>query len=44
VGLYYDVHGDPKRALEHLQEASEKHRIDHYMWDVARVHRDVLKK
>jgi lipoprotein NlpI len=44
LGLYYDVHGDSKRALEHLQEATEKYRIDHYMWDVARVHRDVLKK
>jgi lipoprotein NlpI len=44
LGLYYDVLGDSKRALEHLHEATEKHRIDHYMWDVARVHRDVLKK
>jgi lipoprotein NlpI len=43
LGLYYDVHGDARRALEHLNEATEKYRIDHYMWDVARVHRDVLK-
>jgi lipoprotein NlpI len=44
LGLYYDVHGEPQRALEHLNEATEKHRIEHYMWDVARVHRDMLKK
>jgi lipoprotein NlpI len=44
LGLHFDVHGDAKRALEHLNEATEKHRIDHYMWDVARVHRDLLKK
>jgi lipoprotein NlpI len=44
LGLYYDVHGDPKRALVHLNEATEKYRVNHYMWDVARVHRDLLKK
>jgi lipoprotein NlpI len=43
LGLYYETEGDPKRALEHLEQAVE-HRIGHYMWDVARVHRDLLKK
>jgi lipoprotein NlpI len=42
LGLYYDVTGDKKRALEHLTEAAQKHPIEHYMWDVARVARDVL--
>ncbi len=43
LGLYYETEGEPKRALEHLEQAVE-HRIGHYMWDVARVHRDLLKK
>ena len=42
VGLYYDATGDKKRALEHLTEAAQKYPIEHYMWDVARVARDVL--
>jgi lipoprotein NlpI len=44
LGLYYEATGDGKRALEHLAEAADKHRIGHYMWDVARVHRDRLSK
>jgi lipoprotein NlpI len=43
LGLYYESLGDPKRALRHLGTAVE-HRIGHYMWDVARVHRDLLRK
>src|SRR5580704_5130338 len=43
LGLYFEVTGDAKKALEHLQEAV-RHRIGHYMWDVSRVHRDLLKK
>lgn len=43
LGLFWDAQGNAKKALEHLEEAVE-HRIGHYMWDVARVHRDVLKK
>jgi lipoprotein NlpI len=42
VGIYYDLQGDKKKAFEHLNQATEKHRIGHYMWDVARVHRDLL--
>jgi lipoprotein NlpI len=41
LGLYFESLGEPKQALEHLILAV-KHRIEHYMWDVARVHRDVL--
>jgi lipoprotein NlpI len=44
LGLYYEVMGDRKKALEHLTEAADKHRVGHYMWDVARVHRDILNK
>jgi lipoprotein NlpI len=43
LGLYYESLGDAQRALRHLTTATE-HRIGHYMWDVARVHRDVLRK
>jgi lipoprotein NlpI len=44
LGLYADVTGDPKQALEHLTRAVEDHKIDHYMWDVARLHRDRLRE
>jgi lipoprotein NlpI len=43
LGLYYETEGDTKKALEHLTAATE-HRIGHYMWDVARVHHDLLRK
>jgi lipoprotein NlpI len=43
LGLYHESRGEAKEALRHLEAATE-HRIGHYMWDVARVHRDVLKK
>jgi lipoprotein NlpI len=43
LGLYYESLGDARQALRHLTTATE-HRIGHYMWDVARVHRDLLKK
>lgn len=44
VGIHYDIEGNPKKALEHLNRAADEHRIGHYMWDVARVHRDLLKR
>jgi lipoprotein NlpI len=44
LGLYYETEGDAKRALEHITKAANDHRIGHYMWDVARVHRDLLAK
>jgi lipoprotein NlpI len=43
LGLYYESAGDATRALTHLTQAVD-HRIGHYMWDVARVHRDRLGK
>jgi lipoprotein NlpI len=42
VGIYHELLGDKKLALEHLNKATDDHRIGHYMWDVARVHRDLL--
>jgi lipoprotein NlpI len=44
LGLWYDSENDQARALEHLGKAADEHRIGHYMWDVARVHRDLLRK
>ncbi|MCI0380766.1 MAG: tetratricopeptide repeat protein [Gemmataceae bacterium] len=43
VGIYFDLEGNKAKALEHLSTAADDHRIDHYMWDVARIHRDLLK-
>jgi lipoprotein NlpI len=37
LGLFYEAAGDAQKAAEHIAEA-EKHKIPHYMWDVARVH------
>jgi lipoprotein NlpI len=44
VGIYFELLGNKKAALEHLQKATEDHRIGHYMWDVARIHRDLLAR
>jgi lipoprotein NlpI len=44
VGLYHEAHGEAARAREHLTTAAEKHKIGHYMWDVANVHVGRLKK
>lgn len=44
LGIWHDLLGDRPRALEHLNKATDEHRIHHYMWDVARVHRDRLKE
>jgi lipoprotein NlpI len=44
LGLYYEAAGDEKQALEHIAQAAEKYKVGHYMWDVARVHRDLLLK
>jgi len=44
VGIYFDLLGDKKQAFEHLNKATDDYRIGHYMWDVARVHRDLLAK
>ncbi|HKI36166.1 MAG TPA: tetratricopeptide repeat protein [Gemmataceae bacterium] len=44
LGLYYEAEGDKKKALEHITKAADDYPIGHYMGDVARVHRDLLKK
>ena len=44
VGLYYEALGDADKCKEHLTPAVEKHKIGHYMWDVANVHLARMKK
>jgi lipoprotein NlpI len=44
LGLYYDVMGDKKQALEHMTLAAHKHTVREYMGDVARVHERLLLK
>jgi lipoprotein NlpI len=44
LGLYYEALGDKKNALENLTMAVDKHPNSQYMGDVARVHRDLLRK
>lgn len=43
LGLFHEVAGDAKLAREQMDQAV-KHKIGHYMWDVARVHAELLKK
>ena len=44
VGLYHEAAGDAAKTREHLATAVEKHKIGHYMWDVANVHLARMKK
>lgn len=43
IGLWHEAAGDHEQARHHILEA-EKHRIGHYMWDVAHIHADRLRK
>ena len=42
IGLYYEAEGDAAKARSHLTTAAQRYPIDHYMWDVARVHATYL--
>jgi lipoprotein NlpI len=42
IGLNYEATGDTKQAARHIQ-AAVKNKISHYMWDVAKVHAELLK-
>jgi lipoprotein NlpI len=44
LGIWFDLLGEKAKALDHLNKATDGHRISHYMWDVGRVHRDLLAK
>jgi lipoprotein NlpI len=41
LGLYHDMIGQRERALEHLKVAV-KHPIEHFMWDIAKLHLAVM--
>jgi lipoprotein NlpI len=43
LGLWHEAAGQAEQAKEHILEA-EKHKIAHYMWDVAHVHAERLRK
>lgn len=38
LGLYFEAAGDAAQSLDYLRHAAADHELDHYMWDVARVH------
>jgi len=42
VGLWYQAAGKMDLARKHIF-AAEKHKIGHYMWDVAHIHADLLR-
>ena len=42
IGLWHEAAGRAAPAKEHIFEA-EKHKIAHYMWDVAHVHAEQIK-
>ena len=43
IGLWFEAADDNEQAREHIL-AAEKHRIGHYMWDVAHVHAERLRQ
>lgn len=42
LGLYFEATGGAKAAKEHIAKAANDYKLDHYMWDVARVHMQLL--
>jgi lipoprotein NlpI len=44
LALYYEAGGEKKLAQEHMTKAAEDHKLNHYMWDVARVHLELMRK
>lgn len=43
IGLWYEAAGDAELSAKHMKLA-EEHKISHYMWDVAHVHRLLRQK
>jgi len=39
LGLYYEAAGDRERSREHILKATHEFSMEHYMGDVARVHK-----
>lgn len=42
LGLYYEAMGEAAQARQHMRAAADRE-IEHYMWDVARVHAALLE-
>lgn len=42
IGLYHEATNDSTQARQHIVTAADKYPIGHYMWHVARVHKDRL--
>jgi lipoprotein NlpI len=42
LGLYYEAAGDSEAAKTHI-ETADKHKIGHYMWDVAHIHAERIR-
>jgi lipoprotein NlpI len=43
IGLYYEAAGDAKQTRKHI-ELANRHKIGHYMGDVARVHLQLMRR
>ena len=43
IGLFFESKGDTGKARRHIL-ASQKHKVAHYMWDVARYHASLFRK
>jgi lipoprotein NlpI len=43
LALYYEVTGNPALRRSHLQKAVDTNLKNEYMWEVARVHLELLK-
>lgn len=44
LGLFHEISGNPARARDHLRRAVREYRVNHYMWDVARVHLERMER
>lgn len=44
LGLYDEATGDDQAARRHMEAAVKNKLAGHYMWDIAKVHLDLLKK
>jgi lipoprotein NlpI len=44
LGLWYQSQGDRKKTLEHMAKAAEDYKQKGYMWEVARVNLELLRK
>jgi lipoprotein NlpI len=41
LGLYFEAMGEEAKAAEHIRKAADEYPVGHYMWEVARVHRQL---